>query len=381
MRIGTLTHMHNYNYGGVLQSASLRRVLSAMGHDVSVIDFPQSENLRRLRRYASVLGRPIGRALVDRLRAHRYGRDVNERFDSFRRNALCLSPPCDTTEELSELARTYDAVIVGSDQVWSAAMGIPEYYLSFDYSGRRLSYAACFGQPRSPASRWPRVREWLDRFDRISVRNEMSRRLVHELCGRESEVVADPVMLSDFDDLTELAGVPYERYILLYGLSAARVQSVSGVLASARRRLGLPLVGIRSSGLQPWLPDCVDYVVHNPGVGQWLGLFRRAEYIATDSFHGTLFAIKGKKQFFSFVEPDDGRVSYVVDRYGAHAGVPSDPNTAFAKEIDYVGVQPLVGEHVEQSLSFLRAATGGHGPRSQVPHEGVTPCSSTSRVA
>jgi hypothetical protein len=47
-----------------------------------------------------------------------------------------------------------------------------------------------------------------------------------------------------------------------------------------------------------------------PSVGDWLGAFQDAEYIVTDSFHGTVFAILHHKPFFTIVNNGRGAARF-----------------------------------------------------------------------
>lgn len=56
---------------------------------------------------------------------------------------------------------------------------------------------------------------------------------------------------------------------------------------------GVPLLCINSSGKRiKGVIDCSD-----AGIEQWIGLFLQADFIFTNSFHGTAFSINFNKQF------------------------------------------------------------------------------------
>lgn len=366
MRIGILTLMHGYNYGGMLQCFSLQRALEQLGHKVEIIDFHPTPGWRKARKLGGVLG-PLGdRLMVDGLSSYKYGKAVHNPFQDFRRNQLNLSKPCNSEGDLKSIMHDYDAMVVGSDQVWNLDWAIDEYFFSFadDYKGLLVSYAACFGHVSHGTSGLDKIGDWLNRFSSISVRNNMSAKLVKEACGRETDVVADPTLLVDLSDLNAPVELPCKEYILHYGLVQERYDSGVSFFREYADRKGLPIVGIQSDVLQPWdMSDC-DHLVVNPSVEQWLWLFANASAVLTDSFHGTLFSIKNKVPFINYIGSamSSERVAYVAERYNLSAGYRSptdeeDPNAI----LDFEDILGKVDQHKTASLEFLIQQFGKKG--------------------
>jgi hypothetical protein len=363
MKVGILTLMHGYNYGGMLQCLSLVRALEELGHEVDVIDFHPRLNWRRLRAVAGLFGAGCDAKIVDVASNIKYGRKVHAKFSSFRRNYLNLSKPCNTRRSLRKLMHCYDAMVVGSDQVWNFDWFTPEYFFDFahDYHGRLISYAACFGHGNQSEVLLKKVGNWLLRFKGISVRNDFSKRSVYTACQRDALIATDPTLLVDLNDLSIRPTLPFKKYILLYALSGKRYTRLIPFFNKLKKQLFLPIVAIKSDTLQGWDMSEMDFIVENPSVEEWLGLFQNAKFVVTDSFHGTLFSMKNRVPFINYIGRDSTfeRVAYIAKRYRIQQGfdiahIRADIATMF----NFKSIQDSIRLHIEESKAFLREQIG-----------------------
>lgn len=365
MNIGLLTLMHGHNYGGVLQCYALQRALTDMGHTVQVIDYHFLPAWRRIRFVSHMLGKRVGSKVMNQLGYLRYGQRIHRKFEAFRTTHLSLSQPCATRAQLKNLIGNYDVLVVGSDQVWNTEWFTPEYFLDFtdDFSGKRVSYAACFGSGASRASELVYAcKPWLERFDHISVRNKMSMDLVKDLCGRSAAIVADPTLLVDFSHLSNALpnNLQPQTYVLLYGLSEKRYADHLNRMRFISDQMSLPLVGIRSAVMQPWLTTGCDDYVDDPSPEDWITLIENTAFLVTDSFHGMLFAIKNRIPFLNYIGMTKSyeRVAYAATHYGVSSGVPTDWNwaTTIAPTVDWDAVHDQINSHRTLSRQFLKTA-------------------------
>jgi len=72
-----------------------------------------------------------------------------EAFEAFRTESLVRTKPLCNLDELEEASKHYDAIVVGSDQVWRLRYTrhtFPAFFLSFAPENcQRVAYAASFG--------------------------------------------------------------------------------------------------------------------------------------------------------------------------------------------------------------------------------------------
>lgn len=320
MRIGILTLMHGFNYGGMLQCYALSRAIAGMGHEVKVLDYNPIPRWRLAQATLNILPASLGAPIEKAIERRKYGASLVKSFGGFRKLRLPLSKKLTKYAALCAEANRLDAVIVGSDQVWNTNWFAKEYFLGLGPNRRfaKLSYAACCGSRTQRPELVATVARLLADFDEISVRNSFTQEHVRRLCGRHVEVVADPTVLEDVQDIEEEVPLSESRYSLLYVMSEERLLLNAAMIADKKRHMGMKLIAIKSDVLQPWPIGLADAVVENPSVEQWLWLIRHASLVITDSFHGTLLAAKAGVSFCSILGTADSaiRLDDAVARYG-----------------------------------------------------------------
>jgi hypothetical protein len=340
----------------MLQAHGLCQTVRRLGHTARFIDYvlPSWRWWREwdFRHGTEIPARALGRG----------------RFKRFRQQYLPLTRPCRNLEDLQETAADLDAVIVGSDQVWNGHIShasIGTYFLDFtDHTPcRRISYAACFGDPQQPPEMTAAVGPLLRRFDHLSVRNEMSARLVREYSGRDAEVVLDPTLLHNYDDL--LTGEIRERgYIAAHFLPHEQLHVGKDVLREVKERLQMP---VTTTGITMKPVD--DHRFLSAGPLEWLRVLRESAFVCTNSFHGTIFAVKFKKPFITWSTESLGgvrgparlqdflRICGLEDRL-VSAADPAAIEKLLNTPIDYEAVSERLSLHIDRSRAFLEKALG-----------------------
>lgn len=282
-RVGILTFHNTTNYGATLQTLGLMRAIARRGCDVEIIDYRPS--------VAAAYYRPrLGEADV----IAKIGKTL--RFRAFTRRHLTLSPQsCARAEDLPAVAAgRYDAVIVGSDQVWNVNDRIrpfdASYYLRFvrEDGVKRLSYAASFGDAFPLEGVRDGIAEGLRHLDRISVRDAHSFGLVRELAARDATIVADPTLLDDLADLEVPPGVA-GGFAVYYGTDAMGIGGAKANAWCRTRNLRVYSLGYR--GPAAWRSRIAI------GPAEWMGYLRAAAIIVTSTFHGAVFAAKMGRPF------------------------------------------------------------------------------------
>ena len=366
-KIGIMTLMHGFNYGGMLQCYALQEVLRELGFEIEVIDYPPSPRQRLFRRLSSsCLPSKVINTLEGQLWFLKRRKKLWRKFEDFRNKELHLSKRINSRAELKELSQSYDIVLVGSDQVWNQSWFTPEYFLDFPSPGiKRIAYAACCGAEFPiPEARRTRLMDDLKKFDNISVRNEMTLRFVQDQIGISPFIAADPTLLRNWKNLEKPLDIPYEKYILVYILSEKVMGEKQTIIKELARQLNLPIVAVHSDVLQPWFPSFADFELHNPGVFEWMAAFQHAEFVFTDSFHGTIFAVLNQKPLWNCIGRCHSfeRIAYAVSRYHIQQAY-CNPNEVIdhleAQKVDpsyYKQVLLAVKEHRSESLHWLQKA-------------------------
>lgn len=296
MKIGILTYHYGDNYGALLQAYALSKILERHGHDVEVINLvPQHDLIRKVKR---VIRYPL-----------------TKNFRQFRSQYLNIRPrqPFVHKDIQKHDFTFYDAIIVGSDQVWrkSYTPGLGyTYFLNFVPKGvKRIAYAASFGLDyyEGDESDVAVVAKELKKFDLITNREKSGVEICESLFGAKSHCVLDPVLLCDavFDNF--LGQTTNGNFVVQYLLD-----STSDKLSLVKRiaeRLGKDIyINYRKSNRKitflSWFRDKEKEMF--PSVGSWIRGLKSANFVVTDSFHGVAFSILFQKQFICIVNKKRG---------------------------------------------------------------------------
>ncbi len=303
MKIGIITHHAAHNYGAMLQAYSLQTYLRLnMEADVKHIHFLTQGGIkaykifkkhRRLRGYIWEIFRLFNyRALKKRHFA----------FESFLSDYIIKTKRYTSYQQLKANLPDFDYYISGSDQVFSPKeKELDTWYLKFcPDNKRKIAYAPSFGYKTIPIEKKKYITKLLNRFDHLSAREISGCNIIKELISKDIPNVLDPVFLldnSEFKKIEKPLKLKYKKFILCYSLVGMKKQISLAI--KIKELTGLPIVLIKHNSLLPI--KYVDKIVRYAGPCEFVWLFRNAEYVVTDSFHGTAFSLVFKKNFFSTI--------------------------------------------------------------------------------
>lgn len=292
----------------------------------------------------------------------------NAAFDKFSQSRFKkLSPVYYGYEQLKEQSKKYTAVMVGSDQLWSPSGITSNFYnLMFaDDNTVKISYATSFGVSQINPKYHKIYNTFLNRLDFISVRENSGKKIVEELSSNKAEVVCDPVILLDAEQW--LKEIPNKRlydepYIFAYFLGKS-AEYRDAVTKFAKQK-GLKIV------TEPHMDsynkadeNFGDYTPFDIGPAEFVNLIRNAEYVFTDSFHGSVFSMLYQKQFLVFNRYSDNssssknsRIDSFCKNYGLSDRRYNGNIANVENEINYEAVLVKVDEHRQKSKAFLDKA-------------------------
>ena len=368
MKIAIMTQPLGKNYGGMIQAWALQQVLKRAGHEPVTIDRQVDAKgpTYRTARFGYRLLQKISGKRNAPVNIERYFSEILQHNYEFIRMHLSISERLDSTARLKghfELGQ-YDAVIVGSDQTWRPrySPNIYNFFLDFLQGSdiKRIAYASSFG-----VDRWEFTEEQTQRciplarqFGAISVRESSGVELCRKHLGVEATHVLDPTLLvkrQAYEALFEQKETPIRQGIYTYILDQANwkdqvVETVKKALSKHQysNQPKASLSSLCSSNLE-------DYIM--PRLEDWIKGFAEADFVITDSFHGTLFSIIFNKPFISLVNPSRGASRFysilqelglsnrLLNRYDSDAVA-----KILIEKIDY--------EDVNSRLDFLREEAG-----------------------
>ena len=362
MKTGLLTFYHIHHYGAMLQAYATEQAVESLGSECEIIDYYVNQDNTLFRRPTG-----LGSAAHDAHTALHYSplKKRYERFEAFSRERLNISGHrYQSLEELRQADLPYDLLLSGSDQIWNPKIFPngrfdPVFFGAFS-DRRKIAYAPSFGIPRIPDGMEEALRGYLESFSHLSVRERQGQAIVRDIIGQDVPVVLDPTLLLNQADWASVArdGGAGQGYILCYCISRP------GALAPYIRRLaeetGLPVVQL-CGARQKVHPKA--RCIFSAGPAEFLGLFRDAAYVCTNSFHGTVFSVQFQKPFFTAVAPaemaapESSRTFSLLSRLGLGDRIIGKGDTAdLTAPIDWAAVETRLGQERQTSLAYLRCA-------------------------
>jgi len=315
MRIAIITQPLRYNYGGLLQNYALQTVLKQAGHFVVTLD----TEVRTKKNFKYYIQAIIRFAIVH-LRNHD-NKILGQWKYCFTSELLAantsrfIKDHIEVKKYSTPQESEYDALIVGSDQVWRPMYSdLKIAFLDFAKTWKkvkRLSYAASFGSDKWEFNEDEKetCSHLASLFDGISVREETGIKLCKDYLNIKATHVLDPTMLltkNDYVDGLHIKDQEKSAGKLFYYLldespeKMAFVEKAVGILGKSK-------FTVNSKVENPNAPIAQRI---QPPVEQWLRAFYDAEFIITDSFHGCVFSLIFNKPFIVFGNEKRGNARF-----------------------------------------------------------------------
>jgi len=311
MRIGIITFHRAINYGAILQAYALQKYISHKGHQCKIIDY-DADLYNKYRVFYDVHGfRSLCRALI-------YLPIIVIKKYKFK----CFLRQMDLTKKIKymdhywdEIDNDFDLFIVGSDQVWNYEyIGQDGRYL-LDFikdSNKKHSYASSFGVEKICEYRdW--YKQYLEDFSKIIVREKTGVSIIKEMFGEEfqADIALDPTFLISKDDWKNIETKPANitnKYILLYVFgNPTELIQYAEILA---KMMNCPVIYISND-----IVEKIDAIyARSIGPKEWLYLIDHAEVVITNSYHGLIFSLIFRKEFWVGLNPPpDNTNSRILD--------------------------------------------------------------------
>ena len=300
MKVLLLTIWHVGNYGAEMQTYATVKALRKLGHEVLVLDYRLTEN-------HGIKARLI-ESLIHFTPAYR-------KFNAFWSKNIPSTKHFKDAIELRHNLPDADVYMVGSDQVWNPAITKKrclDFFLSFvPDNKRRVAFASSIG-----VSEWTtekvltqEIANQLSKFDMISCRENDGVKILKNIFNIDATHVVDPTLL--FTDYSEIMGKTEERQTFVYYPLFGGKEMEDFCKSTASE---MQLQYINNNPYKTWLRG---RTWNRLSVQEWLRNFAEAEFVATQSFHGTAFSIINNKQFFTVYNGNKvSRIANLLDALG-----------------------------------------------------------------
>ena len=357
MRIGILTHYNVYNLGAQLQMLSMQTWLKDHGHSVKILtyeknfDFDKGEKRKNSGSFKAIfyyiqnylLKKGIGLTLFNYRKVKRMNKVLT---------TLDLAPY--QSEDI-------DAVIIGSDEVFSIDVGCNPMMYGHGINKPIITYAPAFGRTTIDLLKeyhcYDLVKDGLSKIDYLSARDVHTKEMMEEMTGRDVDIVCDPVLLYQGSSLdTEIPSIN-KPFLLVYSYDRHMVakEEIEQIQSFAKKE------GLLTVSLGTYHKWCDKNIVCDSM--EWQSYFKEAKYLLTDTFHGTILGLKNHCNMAVFFREwiNSYKLESLLKETGTYdRRIPKIDETylktTFSKPIDYEKVDQNVEKMRSHSEQYLKHA-------------------------
>lgn len=375
MKIGILTLPLHTNYGGILQAYALQTILERMGHQVVVFDKPlEKVRLPLWKKPLTYAKRFIKKYVFKRnteifQEATVFARQCKER--QYTQPFINHNIHRYEIHYLTDIRESdFDCIVVGSDQIWRmlyfksfwSTKNAADAFLDFTngWNIKRVAYAASFGIEDAdiPDEEINLCKRAIQKFDKVSVREESGVSLCKKLFNIEAKWVLDPTMLLKVTEYINLLNLN-SRSNVSNGTLMSYILDENEGIANLRKKIAndknlkINLANIADTGSQK------RGVYPQPPIENWLHSFIQADYVINDSFHACVFSILFHKQFTVIGNKKRGLERFIslLKMFNLEDRLITEVSDYKPlPDIDYIQVDKILTIKRKEALDFLQAA-------------------------
>lgn len=383
MKIGIITLWQSSdNYGQQLQCWALQQQLLKMGHEPYLVRYDTSLKLdgwnKFLKQFKSIIKiLLILPALKDSYnnrvkRKSNYTCDLHKELRQFKEfRDLNIIQSKEFYRNIAELRKNppvADAYIVGSDQVWSYLLSYEEsksYYLDFGNSTiKRIAYAASFSLSTYPNKLKNKLKQQLDKFDAISVREKTGVSICKSV-GVSAQLVLDPTLLlnkSTYESIAKKENVNLASFIYVYHLNVDTAEDInSSEIFKLADEKKMSVLATTSSGMVKGKELLTGVQYDYSTIPSWIYNIKTAKFVVTTSFHGVVFCLLLHTNFVwiplkGICAKGNSRVVDLLSILDMNNHIYSETNdiaSIYNSNIDWNNVDSKVEDLRKKSIDFL----------------------------
>lgn len=308
--VGIFTFHYAHNFGAALQAFALKTFLQINGLEAQIINY-QNKKIRR--RYQKNLPFYFFTRHRDWILPWRWNKllkskqlrdltleDWKRQFDNFKKfqKNFLLEDDNRILNKRDIKKMSYDILIFGSDQIWESGItGKAESVYWGNCGGKKckkISYGASIYLKKLGWMEKIKAHLFLSDFVYLSVRERKLADALSQILNRYIETVVDPTLLIPKENYLRLIDdceKRQESYILVYAVSE------SEELIQCAKTFNMPVKYLHYYKQYDNYINSVEDI-SDAGPEEFLKLLYQAEYVITNSFHGTVFSIIFEKKFF-----------------------------------------------------------------------------------
>lgn len=362
MKIAIITLHRVFNYGSVLQAYATQKIFEELGYEVEIIDYiteqrtikkllfsiPESKNT-----VIKKITYLIFKSVSIFLKIITFGRFIRKYMSVTKKKYISYG-------DLVKNPPDADVYVTGSDQIWNSKYneGIDKgFFLCFaPKEAKKISYASSFGKEKLDINEAYEIKKLLKQYSALSVREDTALKILNQLGFNNSICIIDPTLQIDKDkwSLITRKRMIREKYLLLMLL----YNEDNGGTEYAQKIADEKNLKVVKISWEYIKPNGVDVLMTHRSPEVFLSLFKYADYIVTNSFHGMSFAINFNRQFIAIERNEFNtrllsllRLTHLENRLMKHN---LDMNIV-NDDIDYEKVNKILKDERDKSMDYLKS--------------------------
>ncbi len=363
MSIGILTFHNAMNFGASLQSYALILVLQKKYGQARIINYTSSVFSRKSKRVKlwdkefrnAMSAGHVRSALYYEARLLRQNKNVcklKKGYADFNKR-MTLTREVKAAEQINALGMEH--LVLGSDQIWMPTDRLDPVFWGEGLLGTVIAYAAS-GIAQKPA---PENMAMLKRnFNRLSVREKTVQTILGE-ADLAAELVLDPVLLVDKEELQKIARMPKHKGEYLFCYNLGNDGPTHKAAAYYAEQTALPLIEITGTEVCYHI-NGKKYYCASPEA--FVGMIAGAKAVVTNSFHGVVLSLLYHKPFAALLFRNSTRVADLLEQFQIYGRIYNGSCTPRMEDaIDWDQFEMLLQQKKKDSMRFLEEAIQGAG--------------------
>lgn len=346
MKICIVTVYNSINSGSFWQAKALGKIFESLGAEVVYLKRKNSIDSS-----SSVINQAL--FILKKLLKHGFfeSKRAYQMISDFKKNQANFNIIPNKEKFFNDI----DLFVLGSDTIWN----LDSHFFSNNYkiyfggifkNKKVISYAASIANTSiGTIKKYKEIPIMLNNMKGISVRDENTYRMVKELSQNNVQIVCDPTLLLTRQEYLNMGKNPKEKknYIFLYLFSKLSKDQAKNIKEFAQKHNLKIIGGVNNDEY------CDKCIVNSPN--NFLNYMLYADYIITDTFHGTIFSANLEKNFV-VINRNKQKVNNFLETVKLNNRLINEGTITekFTETINYDYCNEKLEEFRNESLNFIK---------------------------
>ena len=354
-KVGIMTMQRIKNYGSFLQAFGLKKTIESLGYKVEFVDYNYGSQL--IPHHKKRIFKKIKNNLhiIKYIKKKKIMKNFRTRFEKEFIPYLCGN-------NYNYNPKDIDTLVIGSDEVFNCLQSYPVGY-SPELFGQNyesidvISYAASFGQTNfdklKDYGKEKEVGNYLKKMKSISVRDNNSSETVKKLTNIKPSINLDPVLISNLQE-NIIDKVDIKDYIIVYAYAGRLTKYEEKKIKAFAKKHHKKIV---SFGMYQNIAD-IEMTV---SPFELLAYFKHADFVITDTFHGSIFSIINNTNFVTIVRDNhfgnSNKLTDLLNRLSLKDRIINDISNLdeyYDNKIDFTDTNSIIEKEKNKTIEYLK---------------------------